>query len=44
MAYNIVTTCMKDDPSVILDDVKRLKLALDRERIFNTDGMLSAIF
>ena len=28
MAYNIVTTCMKDDPSVSLDDVKRLKLSL----------------
>ena len=35
---------MKDDPSVSLDDVKRLKLSLDRERIFNTDGMLSARF
>lgn len=44
MAFNIVTTCMKDDTSVTPDDVKRLKLSLDRERIFNTDGMLSAKF
>lgn len=44
MAYNIVTTCMKDDPNVSPDDVKRLKLSLDRERVFQTDGMLSAKF
>ena len=44
MAYNIVTSCMKDDPNVSLDDVRRLKLSLDRERIFNADGMLSAKF
>jgi hypothetical protein len=34
MAMHIVTTCTTDDDSRNLEDVRRLKLSLDRERVF----------
>jgi len=44
MAFNIVTTCVTDDPKVTPQDVRRLKLSLDRNRALESDGYLIAKF
>lgn len=44
MAFNIVTVVTSDDPTRTLEDAKRLKLSLDRERIFMSDGVLQTKF
>ena len=44
MAFNIVTVVTSDDPTRTIEDAKRLKLSLDRERIFMSDGVLQTKF
>ena len=39
MAFNLTTVCMKDDPSVDLSDIQRLKLHLDKQRLILHEGM-----
>ena len=39
MAFNIATTCMKDDPDRSPSDVVRLKLHLDKQRLIMHEGM-----